>query len=347
MTLKNFKFKIVMLTLIIMTLIVMVLAVGQGAVKVSLPDILQVFYVKIFGINNHEITPLTMNIVWNLRLPRVLIGFFVGAGLSVSGVAMQSIVKNPMADPFVLGVASGAGFFATLGLIFGVFSFLGTYALPISAFLGAFISLLIVLAFTHVFKRVSLLEILLIGIVVSMIFDAATRYVILSAPNALGIHNTEFWMAGSLVNAKWDYFWIPISICTIIIVIIWFNYKNLALLSLGEDQARELGINVNRKRFEMIVLISLLTGIIISLSGVVGFIGMICPHLARKLVGGNLVKVIPTAIFVGGLFVIVSDILARVLIAPVELPLGLLTALFGGPIFLFIFIFKGNGRVRA
>ncbi|MDO4432693.1 MAG: iron ABC transporter permease [Aerococcaceae bacterium] len=334
----------IILALVVMACFSIIISLGLGSVCIPVDETMGVMMAKLFGQTSAELNAVTMNIIWNLRFPRVLIGFVVGAALSISGVIMQSIIRNPMADPFVLGVASGAGFFATLGLIFGVFSFLGKFALPASAFLGALVSLLIVMAICQMSRQRGVLEMLLIGVVVSMVFDAATRFIVLSAPNALGIHNTEFWMSGSLVNAKWDYFGVPISIIAIIVLYLSFHYKELNLLSLGETQAMSLGVNVRKKRFIFIVLTSLLTGITISLSGIVGFIGMICPHLARKIVGGNVLAVIPVATLMGGIAVVWADALARTIIAPVELPLGLLTAMMGGPIFLFVFIFKEKGR---
>lgn len=334
----------ILIFLILIAFFSILLSIGFGSVNISIVESLQVVIQKVFKLQDLFIEELTINIIWNLRLPRVLIGFFVGIALSVSGVVMQSLIHNPMADPFVLGVASGAGFFATLGLIFNVFGFLGKFSLPVSAFLGALIALMIVMTICQLLRQSSMIVILLIGIVVSMVFDAATKFVVLSAPNALGIHNTEFWMSGSLVNAKWDYFFTPLMLIGMIVLYLIFSYKDLNLLSLGDNQALSLGVNLKRKRWMMILLTSLLTGITISLSGIVGFVGMICPHLARKFVGGNLLIVIPVAALMGGIAVIWADVLARTIIAPVELPLGLLTALMGGPIFLFLFVFKEKMR---
>jgi iron complex transport system permease protein len=169
----------------------MVLAVGLGPVTVSPATVLKILAGKIFGVASAW-DAVEENIVWGLRLPRVLLGFVVGASLSVCGVAMQALVRNSLADPFILGVSSGASAAATLGMIFGAFSFLGTYSLPLSAFIGAGITILIVYTLSRVRGRVNITQLLLSGVAVAMVMDAFTNVIVLSAPNALGLHNASF-----------------------------------------------------------------------------------------------------------------------------------------------------------
>ncbi|MDY4771106.1 MAG: iron ABC transporter permease [Lachnospiraceae bacterium] len=282
------------------------------------------------------------NIVMSLRLPRVLLGMIVGASLAVTGVAMQALVRNHLADPFILGVSSGAAAFATLGMLFGVFSFLGRYSLSISAFLGAGATIVLVYMISRVRGRINITQLLLSGVAISMIMDGVTKIITLSAPNALGLHNAEFWMAGSLAGAKWGYLTLPLIVMLLCISVLMINYRALNALLLGDDTAGSLGINVARMQKLLVLIASLLAGVTIAVSGSIGFIGLMCPHIARLLVGADHKKVLPVAALLGGILVVWTDVTARMIIAPEELPLGILTAVFGGPFF--IILLKKNTR---
>lgn len=281
-------------------------------------------------------------IIMELRLPRVLLGFVVGASLATAGVAMQAMVRNELADPFILGVSSGGSCFATLGMIFGVFSFLGNYALPISAFLGAACSIIIVYLISRVNGKVVITQLLLSGVVVAMIFEGITKVITISAPNALGLHNAEFWMSGSLANTKWSFLTLPTITMIICIIYLLINYRMLNALLLGESAASTIGINVRYSQKSLILVTSLLAGVTISVSGTIGFVGLICPHFSRLLVGGDHRKILPLSALIGGILVVWTDVLARTLIAPEELPLGVLTSILGGPFF--IIMLKRNRK---
>lgn len=322
----------------------LIVAVGLGPVKVAPASTVAVFIKRIAGLETGQlVTTVEENIVWNLRLPRVLLGLIVGSSLSIAGVCMQALVKNELADPFILGVSSGASAFATLGLIFGAFGFLGRYSLSLSAFWGAFFSMMVVYVLSQKKRKIVISHLLLIGVVTSMIFDSLTRIIILSAPNALGVHNASFWMAGSLANVKWTYLGVPTVIMLLCLVLLLPHYRTLNLLLFGEETAHQLGVHVGRFQKVLIVLASLLTGVCISVSGSIGFVGMVCPHLARLMVGNDHRKVLPVSAILGGLLVVWADVLARMVIAPEELPIGILTALLGGPVFILL-LKKGGWR---
>lgn len=279
-------------------------------------------------------TPLDYNIVIGLRMPRVCLGLVVGASLAVCGVAMQALVRNDLADPFILGVSNGAATFATLGMLFGTFSFLGTYALPISAFLGAACTILFVYLFSRVHGRIHITQLLLSGVAVSMIMDGITTIIKLSAPNALGLHNAEFWMSGSLAGAKWAYCRLPLIVLLLGMAFLMIHARGLNLLLLGDESAGALGLHVRRLQKQLILIASLMAGTTIAVSGSIGFVGLMVPHLTRLLVGGDHKKVLPIAALMGGILVVWVDTAARMLLAPEELPVGVLTAVLGGPIFL-------------
>ncbi|MEG0941291.1 MAG: iron ABC transporter permease [Oscillospiraceae bacterium] len=334
---ENPNMKMVLLTMGIIAIITIILAVGLGPVSVNPSTTAKIILSKIPFIKN--LIPITWemldeNIVINLRLPRVLLGVIVGSSLAVTGVAMQALVRNQLADPFILGVSSGAAAFATLGMLFGAFSFLGTYSLSISAFLGAGTTIVLVYVISKVKGRINITQLLLSGVAISMIMDGLTRIITLSAPNALGLHNASFWMSGSLAGAKWAYLTLPLVVMLICSAVLMINYRSLNALLLGDDTAGSLGISVGKMQKLLVLVSSLLAGATIAVSGSIGFVGLMCPHIARLLVGADHKKSLPVAAMLGGILVVWTDVAARMVIAPEELPLGILTAIIGGPFFI-------------
>lgn len=338
-------FALIVILLLVVALFSVLLAVGIGPVSVPAGTTAKILLHKIPLIGN-LITPdwevLQENIVLTLRLPRVLLGLIVGASLSVIGVAMQALVRNQLADPFILGVSSGAAASATLGMLFGAFSFLGTYSLSISAFIGAAVTIIIVYLLARVKGKINITQLLLSGVAISMIMDGITRIITLSAPNALGLHNATFWMSGSLASAKWAYLTLPAAVLLICMAVLLLNYRGLNLLLLGEESAGALGVNVARTQRLLILVSSLMAGVTIAVSGTIGFVGLMVPHFTRLLVGSDHRRVLPISALLGGILVVWVDVLARTLIAPEELPVGILTAVIGGPIF--IWLLKKNEK---
>ena len=328
---------VVILILIIAALLTVMVATGMGPVSVSPETTARILLSKIPGIGGNIVPdwkPVEQNIVLVLRLPRVCLGLVVGASLAICGVTMQALVRNNLADPFILGVSSGAAAFATLGMLFGVFSFLGTYSLSISAFIGAAITIIFVYVLSRVRGRINITQLLLSGVAVSMIMDGLTSVIKLGAPNALGLHNAEVWMSGSLASAKWAYLKLPLIVLILCMAFLLLNYRGLNLLLLGDDNAGALGINVRLLQKELILVASLMAGVTIAVSGTIGFVGLMVPHFTRLLVGGDHRKVLPIAALLGGILVVWVDVAARLIIAPEELPVGILTAIIGGPIFI-------------
>ena len=336
---------VIILVLLILSLLSIIFAIGLGPVSVKSSNVAKIIFSKL-SFTSEYITPtwtqVEENIVWGLRMPRVLLGMIVGASLAVTGASMQTLVRNHLADPFILGVSSGAAATATLGMLFGVFSFLGTYALSISAFIGAAITIILVYMISKVKGRINITQLLLSGVAVSMIMDAITKIITLSAPNALGLHNAAFWMAGSLAGAKWGYLTLPLITITICMCILLINYRGLNALLLGDETAGTLGINVGRMQKMLVLVSSLMAGTTIAVSGTIGFVGLMVPHISRILVGSDHKKVLPVCALLGGILVVWVDVAARMIIAPEELPLGVLTAVVGGPFF--IWLLKKNTK---
>lgn len=314
----------------------MVTAAGLGPVSVSPGETVRILLGRIpliGGIIPETWEPLEQNIILGLRLPRVCLGMVVGASLAVCGVTMQALVRNELADPFILGVSNGAAAFATLGMLFGAFSFLGTYSLSISAFIGSAVTIIFVYTISRVRGRINITQLLLSGVAISMIMDGVTNVITLSAPNALGLHNAEFWMAGSLAGARWAYLTLPLAVLVLCMLVLMLNYRGLNLLLLGDESAGALGVNVRRLQKLLVIVASLMAGVTIAVSGSIGFVGLMVPHFTRMIVGGDHKKVLPVSALLGGILVVWVDVAARTVIAPEELPVGILTAIIGGPIF--------------
>ena len=329
-------------------LFTIILAAGIGPVSVGPETTARILLSRLPGIGAF-ITPdwqeLETNIILGLRLPRVCLGMVVGASLAVCGVAMQALVRNNLADPFILGVSNGAAAFATLGMLFGAFSFLGTFSLSISAFLGSAVTILFVYTISRVRGRVNITQLLLSGVAVSMMMEGLTNIIKLSAPNALGLHNAEFWMSGSLAGARWEYLTLPLAVLAACMAFLMIHYRGLNLLLLGDESAAALGINVGRLQKLLILASSLMAGTTIAVSGSIGFVGLMVPHFTRLLVGGDHRRVLPVCALLGGILVVWVDVAARMLIAPEELPVGVLTAVIGGPIF--IWMLKKSNQEKA
>lgn len=338
---RQIKIKPLLLILGIVALLSMIIAAGLGPVSVR-PKTTAKVLLKQLPLLGSQIRPtwdlLEENIVLRLRLPRVCLGFVVGASLAVCGVTMQALVRNALADPFILGVSSGASAFATLGMLFGAFSFLGIYALSISAFLGAAVTIAFVYLISRVRGRIHITRLLLSGVAVSMIMDGLTGIIKLSAPNALGLHNAEFWMSGSLAGARWDYLGLPTVVLLLCMGFLMVNHRGLNVLLLGEESAGTLGFHVRKLQKLLILAASLMAGTSIAVSGSIGFVGLMVPHFTRLLVGGDHKKVLPVSALMGGILVVWVDVAARMFLAPEELPVGILTAVIGGPVFIWMLL---------
>ncbi len=338
---------LILMILIIIAIVTILFATGLGPVAVHPEVTAKLLLSKLPLIGNYipkDWETLDYNIVFGLRLPRVCLGMVVGASLAVCGVTMQALVRNNLADPFILGVSSGAAAFATLGMLFGAFSFLGTYSLSISAFIGSAITIIFVYMISRVRGRINITQLLLSGVAISMIMEGVTSIIKLSAPNALGLHNAEFWMAGSLAGAKWVYLKLPLGVLFICLIFLLVHYRGLNLLLLGDESAGALGINVRSLQKKLILIASLMAGVTIAVSGTIGFVGLMVPHFTRLFVGGDHKKVLPISALLGGILVVWVDVAARMIIAPEELPVGILTAVIGGPIF--IWMLKKNNKEK-
>ncbi len=314
-----------------------VAGVGLGPVKIDFFVVWQIIMSKLFSTELVGVKVNTMKIVWALRLPRVLLGFVVGAGLALAGVAIQSFTRNPLSEPYILGVSSGASAGAVMVVLNGaLIGLVGRYALPIGAFIGAITALLVVYNVAKTRNGVIPIRLILVGIGVSSMFMALTNFLVFNARTDSGVRNATFWMMGSLAGTKWEYLWIPLGILVVAFLILMILYRAMNTMLLGESTSIILGMDIKRARKIIIFISALLAGSIVSVSGSIGFVGLIIPHIIRNLIGSDHKYVIPASLLAGGIFIVFSDVAARLLVAPQELPIGIVTALLGAPYFVYL-----------
>ena len=333
------KQKTIFITITVLSLISLFFAVGLGPTLFSPPAVAKSIAMHLGGSEYYEgcgISILEYNMIWKMRVPRVLLGFIVGAVLAVCGITMQALVRNNLADPFILGVSSGASAFASMFMVFGFFSFFGRYSLPLSAFLGALVSIVFVYYISRVNGRINIPQLLLAGVAVAMIMDAVVSFINEMAPDIFALHNVDFWLSGSLAGAKWDYLTIPLVIMILCMGYLMISYRSLNALVMGEEVAGTLGIRVSSLQKSLVLAASLMAGAAISVSGSIGFVGMMMPHIARMLLGPDHKKVLPVSALFGGVLVVWADVVARTIVAPEEMPVGIVTALVGAPFFVVI-----------
>ena len=286
----------------------------------------------------------TTTILWTIRIPRILTAFVVGAGLTLCGILMQVLTKNPLADPYVLGISQGASAGAVSVIMYGYLSFLGGYGTMVGAFGGAIISIMLALKIATIRNKVTATQLVLAGIAVSALFGAITNFMIYHTKTGSDkVKTATYWMMGSLSGASWErlkYATIAFVICFAFIMLL---TRQLDVLLLGDDVASTVGLNTDRLKTIIILIATLLTGIIVSISGTIGFVGLTIPHITRSIVGTKHKRLAPASMLVGGTFLVIADILSRVLVAPEELPIGVVSAFFGAPFFLYL-IRKSNGK---
>ncbi|MCI0416044.1 iron ABC transporter permease [bacterium] len=313
-----------------------IVAVVIGPVKIPFYAVWKIILFQALGGAEGEWTRAQFQIIWLIRLPRVLLAAGVGAGLAVLGVVMQTVVRNRLADPFILGVSSGASVGAVTILLFSVFSFAGIYAVSFGAFLGSLVAFVFVYLLAYIHGRVETMRLILAGLGVSYFCSGITSFIILTSHNQQLARSVLAWLLGSLSGARW----IEVSLLTTVMLaaIIYLLLQSRALnaLSLGEESATILGVNTQRFRRELFVVISLAAGVIVAVSGTIAFVGLMIPHAVRLIVGSDHRLVLPVSLLIGAIFLIWIDLFARILFHPVELPVGVITSALGGPFFLWL-----------
>lgn len=338
------RFAGALLLVLFLIALVTTISVTQGAIHVSPDEIVKIVLNRSTGKELFAVTweQKTENIIWNIRFPRVIMAFIVGAGLSLCGVLMQALTKNPLADPYVLGISSGASAGAVSVIILGAFSFLGGYSVIFGATLGAAAAICLSLAIASLKGRITSTQLVLAGIATSALFSALTNLIVYGFNTGSDKTKTAlFWMVGSLSGSTWGRVKYVFVVAAITMVMILLFARELDILLLGDDVAETLGADTRRIKLLIILASTVLTGVVVSVSGVIGFVGLVVPHVMRGMVGSGHKRLVPMAILGGGLFTMVADLISRVVIAPEELPIGVIAAFFGAPFFLYL-IRKGS-----
>ncbi len=287
---------------------------------------------------------LGQTVLWEIRLPRVLLAFVIGAMLALAGVLIQGMVRNPLADPGLIGVSGGATVGVALLLLLMSAGFtLSAWMLPVAAVLGALLALMLVLRIGAVSATDSMTYLILAGIAVSTLSGALLGlFSYLASDSAL--RQLSFWSLGSLSAASWPWLYSCAAMLLVLTLFWWRKTSALDALLLGDVEARSLGVNVRSLKRQVVLCTAALVGLAVAVCGIIGFIGLVCPHLARLLTGATHRRVLPLAMLLGGMLLVLADALARSLIAPAEIPVGILTALVGGPVFISLLV-RERGRL--
>ncbi len=283
------------------------------------------------------------DIIWLLRFPRLILAALVGMGLATCGVIMQAIVKNPLADPYILGISSGASLGATTAIMLGVGVAFGENYIGIAAFIGALVISLGVLFISNMGGRSNSIKLLLAGMALSAVCGAFSSFIVYFANNKEGIQSVTFWMMGSLAGAKWENIMIIAPIVILAVLFFWSQNRILNLMLLGDEAAVTLGRDLHVYRQVYLLISSLIVGFVVYSAGMIGFVGLIVPHVIRMLVGTDHKKLIPIAALSGAIFLVVADGLCRIIIPKTELPIGILISLIGAPCFVYLMIKRTYG----
>jgi cobalamin transport system permease protein len=323
-----------MVVLAALLVVAVVLGVGLGAVGIAPGTVLSLFAWKLHLTGRPDVPRSVEIIVFQLRLPRVLLAAVVGMGLAVAGLLFQGLFRNPMADPAVIGVSSGAALGAIVVILAGGAAILGGLGVAGAAFAGALLVAFLVYRLARIGPAVHVVTLLLAGIAVAAVMSGVMSVVMSFSGEQ--IRNIYFWILGGLSSRGWSALQVVTPIVFVGTAAAAFLVNDLNLLALGEERAAQLGVEVERTKRRTLALGSLLAAAAVSVSGVIGFVGLMTPHLLRLVIGADHRRLLPACVLAGPTILILADLASRTLIAPEELPLGAVTAVLGGPFFLYL-----------
>ncbi|HEY4376936.1 MAG TPA: iron ABC transporter permease [Acidimicrobiales bacterium] len=313
-------------------LLVGVVAVGVAIGPTSI-GLGTVWHVVAAHLTGHASNSTADDIVWQIRVPRVLLAALVGATLATAGTVVQALVRNSLADPFLLGISSGASVGATAVLLFGVFAALGIWALSVGSILGALVATLAVFSIARRGGRLQPVQLILCGVVLSAMFESVASFLLFKG-NPQATQSVLFYLLGSFGNATWSQLPIPAGVLLLSLAYLLAQARPLNTLAMGSDAAASLGLDVRRLRRNLFIVASAMAGVAVAVSGVIGFVGLVVPHIVRLLVRSDHRRVLPVGMLVGASFMVLGDLLARTIVAPQEMPIGVVTAFVGAPVLL-------------
>ena len=339
------RWKVAVFLLFLALLIAIEFSIIMGAMPISPLEANRIIISKLPIIGSfvgENPSPIESTIILQVRLPRALAGAVVGAALAVAGVVLQGLLRNPMADPYTIGVSAGASLGASLLIAFGVgISFGGfLYSLPITAFVFALATVLVVYAVARTGQGVSMLTLLLVGVAVNTLLLSMIAIVGIVSGEALTVIMT--WLFGSLVSCNWNQVLVVLPLVVIGILVSIIFARDLNMMSLGEEGAHHLGVDAERLKNILLMSATLITAAVVSISGTIGFVGLIIPHIVRILVGSDNRVLIPASALMGAIMLVLCDTMARTILAPAELPVGIFTSVLGCPFF--VYLLKKNRK---
>lgn len=311
------------LTLFISTIVVGIISLSIGSVSTNISEVISIL---LGNSSNEQLS----QIIFQIRLPRIVYAIFIGGGLSIAGAVFQAILMNPLAEPYILGISSGGTFGAVLSFLLGL-AFFGT---QIFAFTGAILVMMLVFFLGKRYGDLEPNTLLLSGVMVGAFFSAAILLLIIFMNDSL--RTAVYWMIGSLSFAKVDNLWFVIFVTVSVFIFLLINSHKYNILAMGSETAKTLGINSSFLKNSSYFAASLLIGSVVSVSGIIGFVGLIVPHVCRLIWGVDNRIIIPTSFFIGAIYLTLADTIARTIISPAELPVGAITAIIGAPIFIYL-----------
>jgi iron complex transport system permease protein len=320
--------------LILIPALVILIAVGvqTGSADLSIPDVFSTILHRFWPGAFASAGDTAFKIVWELRLPRVLMALLAGCGLAGAGCVMQASLRNPLADPLLLGISSGAGFGATLVIIFGAGILAGTGATIVSAFVFALIVTLIIVGLSS-FKGAKPGTMLLVGLAMTYFFMSLTQLLQYQA-EAEAAKASMMWMVGDLTSSTWGEVAILTPVVVVCLGLLFWKSWDMNILGTGDESAKSLGVNVGRLRIFLMIVASLLTAAVVSFVGVIAFVGLVSPHICRMIIGNDNRFLFPASFLFGGILLLGADCIARIILSPVILPPGVVTGLLGAPFFI-------------
>ena len=321
---KYFKWGAFLVFLLLLVIIAASISISSGELKIKLFDIPGILRSK---------TGIEYSILTKIRLPRILLAIAVGGALSLTGALLQGIYRNPLVEPYTLGISGGAALGVALVIVLGIYLERGAFMLPVGGFAGAMLSLILVYSLSFRRGSVNINRMLLIGVMVSFV-ASASMMLLMSVTTSENIHSIIFWVMGSLDEPNTTLIRTTLIVSLSGLLVTFFFARPLNALRLGEVKARNLGVNTNRTVRALFLIASILTGVCVSVAGVIGFVGLIIPHIIRLLMGSDYRFMLLGSFLGGSFFLIVCDILARTIIAPNELPIGVITGILGGVVFI-------------
>lgn len=322
---------------ILLSLCVILICTFFGSADISFRETVIILANKLFGIRNDSLVDMGTKIIiiWKVRFPRTLLAFLVGGILAICGAVYQAIFRNPMADPFVLGISSGAAFGATFGILFAIpITFLGLNIVSIMAFISAILTIFFVYNIAKVGRHAQLTSLLLTGIAVNQFLTAIISFAMLFSHNQM--KEIYYWTLGSFSGKGWDQFFIVLPYALIGYALVFIFSRDLDIIMLGDESAIRFGVETEKVKSKLFFITALMMAACVSVSGIIGFVGLIAPHIVRLFSGPIHKHLLPLSFFLGGILLCVCDTLSRTVMSGSEIPVGLVTAILGAPFFIYL-----------